>query len=426
MSAGTAPAETLPRYGFYFGWRVVFAMMLATATVYGTLIFSFIILGGPLARQYGWSSAETGSLVSAMWIVAPVALFVAPFIQRFGALRILMLGLGLQAVSFAMLGLIDNFWQLYLLRVVMGLGKVMAVVCVPVMVTAWFTRRFATAMALAWCGGSLGGFVLSPLTERMLVFLSWRQSALVLAGLMVAAMATIALLCRGARSPADLGLGPDGDLQPAPGAHASGNEVAEDKPTAGELRSINMATALVMAVSLMLAGMGGLAMQSQAPALMESSGLNSQVAATLLGLLAIAATVGQAGIGWLLDRWSVERCTVIVSLSLLIGLGACALIGGARGVTLATLGSVMFGLGLGGTEMMWIALTKYQFGVRLFAYTYGGWSCSIAIGYALGGPVGGWLFDHYPHNMFPILILLLYVPALVTAVWRPAKRNSHD
>lgn len=407
--------------GIYFGWRIVFAMMLTTATVYGTLIFSLIILGAPLARQFGWNAAETGSLVSAMWLVAPLALFMAPLIQRFGALRIIFLGLALQTICFAMLGLIESFWQLYLLRVVMGIGKVMAVVGVPVMVTVWFSRRFATAMALAWCGGSLGGFVLSPLTERLLVYLNWRQAALVMAGIMATAIVALALLCRGARSPADLGLGLDGD--PAPDSGADSTPESSEKGSASELRTINKLTAGIMAVSLMLAGMAGLAMQNQAPTLMESFGLSSQLAATLLGLLSVAAMIGQAGVGWLLDRWSVERCTMIVVTLLIVGLGAYAVLADLQTALVATLGAVMFGLGLGGTEMMWIYLTKVQFGARLFAYTYGGWSFAIAAGYALGGPVGGWFFDAYPHKWFPLFILALYVPASIAAVWRPGKRN---
>lgn len=409
----------MPR--IYFGWRIVAAMLLTTAIVYGTLFFSFIILGAPLARQFGWSSAETGSLVSAMWVVAPLALFAAPVIQRFGPLRVIMIGLGVQAATFACLGLIESFWQLYLLRIVMGAGKVVTVVSVPVMVTIWFEKRFSTAMALAWCGGSVGGFVLAPATEHLLTFLTWQQTTVALAALMVIAMAGIALLCRGPRGPADLGLGLDGEpASPPTGEHP---ENLTEKATLSDLKAINKATALVMLIALLLAGMGGIAMQSQAPAAISSAGISMQVAATLLGLIAIFATVGQAGIGWLLDRWPVERCTLLIALALVGGLGSFALMNQLWTPVLATAGAVLFGLGIGATEMMWVVLTKVQFGTRLFAWTYGGWSFAIAAGYALGGPVGGWFFDRFPHHWFPLFVLALYLPATIAAVLRPGKRN---
>ena len=417
----TAPAA-IPARRIYFGWRIVAAMLLTTAVVYGTLFFSFIILGGPLAKQFGWNSAETGSLVSAMWIVAPLALFVAPIIQRLGAFRVIMLGLGLQAATFACLGLIENFWQLYLLRIIMGVGKVVTVVAVPVMITAWFEKRFSTAMALAWCGGSVGGFVLAPTTEHLLSFMSWQQTTVALAGLMVLAMGVIAFLCRGAKSPAELGIGLDGS--PFVSAETERNENPAEQATAGDLKAINKATAITMLVALMLAGMGGIAMQNQAPAAISSTGISMQVAATLLGLVAVFATIGQAGIGWLLDRWTVERCTLLIAVALIGGLGSFVMMNQVLAPVFATTGAILFGFGLGATEMMWVVLTKVQFGTRLFAWTYGGWSFAIAAGYAAGGPVGGWLFDHFPHQWFPLFVLALYIPATIAAVLRPGKRNT--
>ncbi len=410
-----------PAPKIYFGWRIVAAMQLTTAIVYGTLFFSFIILGAPLAEQFGWNSAETGSLVSAMWIVAPLALFVAPIIQRFGAFRVIMIGLGVQAATFACLGFVESFWQLYLLRIIMGVGKVVTVVAVPVMITAWFEKRFSTAMALAWCGGSVGGFVLAPTTEHLLSFMTWQQTTLALAALMVVAMGAIALLCRGAKEPAELGLGLDGTPGLSPEAKHSENPA--EKATIGDLKAINKSTAITMLVALMLAGMGGIAMQNQTPAAVFSAGLSMQIAATLLGLVSVFSTIGQAGIGWLLDRWSVERCTLLVAFALIGGLSSFTMMNQMWAPALATIGAILFGLGLGATEMMWVVLTKVQFGTRLFAWTYGGWSFAVAAGYAAGGPVGGWLFDHFPHQWFPLFVLALYVPATIAAVLRPGKRN---
>ena len=99
-----------PRTGFYFGWRIVLAMFLATMMIYGNTLFGFIILTDPLAREFGWSSAATGSLVSAMWLIAPLALAIAPAIHRFGAFTILIGGLLLQVVCLALVGSIDSFW----------------------------------------------------------------------------------------------------------------------------------------------------------------------------------------------------------------------------------------------------------------------------------------------------------------------------
>lgn len=392
--------------------------------IYGNTLFGFIILTDPLAREFGWSSAATGSLVSAMWLIAPLALVIAPAIHRFGAFTILIGGLLLQVVCLALVGSIDSFWQLYLLRVVMGVGKVVSIVAVPVMVTTWFSRRFSTAMALAWCGGSFGGFVMAPATERLLAFMDWREAALSLGALMGVATLVIFLLCRGARDPSAIGLGLDGDprvlpLDPAGGPDGS----AAPKVQASELKSINFVTAAIMAVALMLSGIGALASLSQVPSLMEAGGISAQLAATFLGLTAAASAFGQVTIGWLLDRWKLDLCNLLVAFLLVTGLAGLILLQHDHGVAAAAVGALALGVGIGANEMLWITLTKRQFGSRLFAYTYGGWSCALAAGYALGGPVGGWAFDRLPPASFPLLIMALYLPALTIAVWRPGKRD---
>ena len=168
---------------FYFGWRIVFAMFLVTTTVYGNTVFGFIVLSGPLAEQFGWSATTTGTLVSAPWLIAPLALFVAPVIERLDPKRLIIFGLILQCLCLAAFGHISEFWHLYLLRLVMGVGKVVSVVAVPVMVSRWFSGRFGTAMALAWCGGSFGGVVMSPIAERLTAELGWADASLALAGI---------------------------------------------------------------------------------------------------------------------------------------------------------------------------------------------------------------------------------------------------
>lgn len=410
--------------GFYFGWRVVLAMFLATTMIYGNTLYGFIILTDPLAREFGWSSAATGSLVSAMWLTAPLALVIAPAIHRFGALAMLIVGLLLQAACLGLVGHIDSFGQLYLLRVIMGVGKVVSIVSVPVMVTTWFSRRFSTAMALAWCGGSFGGFVMAPATERLLSVMDWREAALSLGAITGVSVLVIALLCRGARNPAAIGVGLDGDPQALPlepPGHA-GDRTASKVPLS-ELRSINVGTAAIMAVALMLSGVGALSAMSQVPALMEASGISAQLAATFLGLTAVASACGQVTIGWLLDRWKLGLCNLLIGLLLAAGLAGLLLVQHNHGVATAAFGALALGLGIGANEMLWITLTKRQFGSRLFAYTYGGWSCALAAGYALGGPIGGWAFDSLPLTLFPLLIMALYLPALTVAVWRPGKRN---
>lgn len=124
------------------------------------------------------------------------------------------------------------------------------------------------------------------------------------------------------------------------------------------------------------------------------------------------------------DRKRVPAINIVVAIILFLGAGSFALLQVHPGlVVLAFVAAICWGIGMGANEMIWITLTKRQFGTAMFAYSYGAWSFSLQAGYALGGPLGGWAYDQTAPMTFPIIIVMLYLPAVVLAVWRPGLRN---
>lgn len=411
----------------YFGWRIVAAMFLVTTMVIGNTLYAFIILAAPMAERFGWSAVQTGSLVSALWVAAPLALFVAPVIKRVGAIRILFFGLILQAVALAAVSQITEFWHLYLLRLAMGVGKAATLVAVPVMISRWFAMRFSTAMALAWCGGSFGGLVMSPLAEALTARFGWDGAAIAFGAIHAVSAVVMLLLCRGPAGPADIGQAMDGRPLAAtePGLAAIPAAAPEILGGRDVLRSIRPSTALLMALAVMLTGTGAISMLSRMPALFEAGGLSPSAAATLFGLMAGASALGQPIIGWFLDRSRVPPANLFVAFMLFGGAaGFAALQLHQSPLLLASLAAICWGFGMGANEMIWITLTKRQFGTAMFAYTYGAWSCALQAGYAMGGPIGGWASDNSSAFSFPLLIALFYLPSIVIAVWRPGRRNE--
>lgn len=194
----------------YRGWRIVLALFLCTFALFGVSIYSFIILAQPLGTEFGWSATEVGAAVSAMWFAAPIALLSGPLLKRWNPWTIIYAGLLTQAASFLVLPFISEIEALYALRIVMGIGKVAMITAVPIVVTTWFSRRFATAMAGIWAGGATGGFLLSPLTEALSRDLDWRTAATAVGVGLIFVIGLIALLARGPGSPQELGLAADG------------------------------------------------------------------------------------------------------------------------------------------------------------------------------------------------------------------------
>jgi hypothetical protein len=53
----------------------------------------------------------------------------------------------------------------------------------------------------------------------------------------------------------------------------------------------------------------------------------------------------------------------------------------------------------------------------LYAVTYAGWSFPYQFGYALGGGIGGWTYDHASHGRFLLMIAALCLPSILLGVW---------
>lgn len=404
----------MKKRGMYFGWKVAAALFLCTFAVFGVSVYSFIVLTQPLAAQFGWSFAQTGSLVSAMWLVAPLAFLSGPVAKLAKPWRLVMFGLLIEAVVLIAMIFVTEFWQLYVLRVLMGVGKVTAIIVVPLIVSQWFSRRFATAMALVWAGGSVGGLFMSPLTEMMSSSLGWKMTAVSIAcGLLVAAAAA-GWFSRGPASPAEINELPDGD-PPTVGHREGSASVANSGPA--NWRSINFGTASFMFVAIVGGGMGAIAILSQQPAFLQRAGLSSAASAMMLGITAAGCTLGSATIGWMLDRFRGVWSSLAVLGSLVAGLVILALLPEATArIVLSFVGSLSLGYAVGAAEVLWIALTKRQFGESLFPITYGGWYFAIQLGYAIGGGLGGLGLEALGQGGFLLIIAAMYLPTAICSL----------
>ena len=402
---------------FYRGWRIILALFLSTLALFGVSIYAFIVLVHPLGVEQGWSAAQTGAAVSAMWLTAPLALLAGPLIKRVGPWRMVVCGLLLQAIAFAALPLIISIETLFLLRLVMGVGKIMLVTAVPVIVATWFSRRFATAMALVWAGGAAGGFLMAPLSDRLLEVAGWQWAAEIIAGLIIVLGAIIGLLARGPKTPADAGTvidGPKGSdaaaaTQPTPAA-------AEPLPARQAIRQIDARVAVVMLLSVVGIGMASIALLTQEQALLEDAGLSSDLTATYLGMTAVGSLVGSASIGWVLDRFAAKWAGVFIGVSLYAGLLAFAAVPPDGDRALALFAVLSCGFAFGAGEVLWITLTKRQFDTALFATAYGGWYFAMQVGYGSGGGIGGWGYERFGPTGFLLVVALMYLPAAFFSV----------
>src|SRR5579863_6244816 len=81
----------------YYGWKVLAALFMAGFMVYGGGLWAFTLFVMPLTEEFHWTRAATGGLVTAFWLSAPLILLGGFGIKRFGATRMLIAGMLLEA-----------------------------------------------------------------------------------------------------------------------------------------------------------------------------------------------------------------------------------------------------------------------------------------------------------------------------------------
>ena len=115
------------------------------------------------ARQFGVGKAAAGAVISAF---ALMRLLAAPFVGRLvnaaGERVVLATGIGVVAVSSALAGLAQDYWQLLVLRGIGGLGSIMfSVSAVSLLIRVTPSHQRGRAQGL-WAGAFLIGLIAGP------------------------------------------------------------------------------------------------------------------------------------------------------------------------------------------------------------------------------------------------------------------------
>jgi MFS family permease len=351
--------------------------------VYGGGLYCFVLLVPPLTEEFHWSRAATGGLVTAFWLSAPLILLGGSAIKRFGAARLLITGIIVEALCLALLSTVSTFGEMYLLRVAMGVGKVMFAVTLPYAVSRWFLRHYSLALGLAWSGWHVGGLVLAPITGWIILHYGWRVACLsIVAGLLTIGLGPI-LATRGPRSP---------NTDSAAG-EATADSVAAAKP-AGRLRDLlGSSTFWMIAVTTLFFYFTYGGLLTHQPSVVEGAGFTPRLSSIVLGSTAGFAAVGGLAGGWLLDRFSVR--VVGIAMHFLLLAGALSLMWVARTHSAAALVAyaVCFGITIGGSDLYFVALLRRRFPTVSVAYSYSAWYFCEILTLSLSGPAAGRIFD---------------------------------
>ncbi|MCB1545731.1 MAG: MFS transporter [Methylobacteriaceae bacterium] len=179
----------------YRGWRMV-AVCFAVATLaWGFGFYGQGVYLAHLLKLRGWSlSLVSGAVTGFYFVSAIMVAFVADWIARFGAPRVIAGGMIATGAAVAALGLVREAWQLYAVYLLMSLGWAStSLAAITTVLGMWFSARRGLAVSLALTGASAGGILVVPAVQALIDAKGFETAMLVGGTLLVLVGAPLAL-----------------------------------------------------------------------------------------------------------------------------------------------------------------------------------------------------------------------------------------
>ncbi|MBB3174492.1 putative MFS family arabinose efflux permease [Endobacter medicaginis] len=348
------------------------AMLGMAVGINGMAFYAVGAMIGPLQAAFGWSRAAASSasicLMAGQMIAAPL---VGPAMARFGARSVATASGLAMAAGFAAMGLVSTrfaYGAVWLLTALGG-GATGAVLWSRVVLTQGSARP-GLRLGLALCGTGLAGIAV-PLALARVMAADWRDGPWLLSGVAVLGAAVVWI---------GLGSAPSEPDRADPGLVTHG----------WTLRAARRSGAfwlLAGAFALIAACVAGLIVHL-VPLLVDR-GLSPGSAAAIAGGIGLAALVGRATSGWLLDRW--HPPLLAAGVVLLPALAALCLLGAGRQASWVA--ALLIGLAAGAEIDLLAYLNGWCFGLRDSARIHGWLVGGFCLGSALGPPLAGWVRD---------------------------------
>jgi MFS family permease len=374
----TAHVAGLSQRRPYYGWYVVGVCNAVAFMTWGIGVFNQGVFLGFFVVEYGWSRAELsfGPTVFYLW-AGLLGIPIGRFVDRWGPRPVLVVGaLSLGAGTIA-LGLVRATWHVYPAFLVLGTGYAcLHTVTLGAIVSRWFVRDRARAMAAATFGAGVGGMILAPLNATLLDRWGALAGGLTLAIIAVVGVIPLALWIV-KDGPESLGLRVDGQRAPATQTGTSPSADAHVWTLARAVRT-RAFWAIAFSFQVVMIAQGGFLVH-QVLILEPTFGFNG--AAAVVSLTTIAGTVGRAGFALIGNRLTPSR---LAGGAFLLQAAGLLLAGTSQAVWPLVLGSVAFGLTMGIIVAIQPVIAAECFGRHSFGRVYGPLYTTIQLGTALG------------------------------------------
>ncbi len=366
------------------GARVVAGCFIVLMVSSGLGFYGLAVYLNAFSRERGWPVTSISLATTVYFVVGGVTgLVVARVIARYDVRIPIAGGAIAGAASLAVLGRVEQRWQLYVVYTVFAFGFSGAgLIPVTTVVTRWYHERRSVALSIASTGLSAGGIVLTPFAKWLIDHRGLASATPVLGVIWIVGILPFALwLVR--PDPARLGWRPDGVRV----THHTAAVVPGGVPFADAVRSRFFVTATI-AYALVLGSQVG-AIQQLVKLVEERTDKGTAAVAT-------TALAGMSVIARLAGGQIVSRLPTVGMASFLAGGQALALVAIAFATTTVTIfpSIVLFGATVGNLLMLQPLLIAERFGVLDYPRVFSRTAFCTMFGTAGGPLLLGWLYDN--------------------------------
>jgi MFS family permease len=362
-------------------WIVVGAAFISTFTVFG-VVYSFGAFFDSMATEFGIGRGATAlmfSVTTALYFT--LGLVTGKLADRFGPRPVVIFGAVALGTGLIVTSRVSSIWVGY---ATYGIGVGIAAACgyVPMVATvgAWFDKKRTLALGISVSGIGAGTLVFAPISNALIEAYGWRTSYVILG---IAGSTLLLIASIGAFRP-----------------HIPVGSTRVDLAKVIRNRSF-----LSLYAASLLASMALFVPFVFIKSYATERGIDSGLAATLVGIIGASSIIGRLGIGALGTRWGttalMQGSFAVMTISYLLWLFA----DGTYLVLVAF--AVVMGVGYGGFIALSPAVVATLFGTVGMATILGAVYTSAGLGGLIGPPIAGEIIDRvsYPAGIIFALVM---------------------
>jgi MFS family permease len=387
----------------FYGWYIVIAGLILTTYYSAIFTYGYTAFINPIVATFNWNMTEIALATSiSMVIMAAFNPFLGNIVDRYDPKKLMIIGVVICAVGMFIISRTVNLAMYYAGFFVMGLGSSL---CAGMIQTAtisrWFKKKLGRATGIYFMGLALGG-VCVPLLIIILDNLGW-QTTLMFAAIIFCVLGIgLAFVYR--KRPEQYGMLPDGAKSEE---EAAGISAAVKVPavalTAKQALRTRRFWQFTLVTFIQQSTLG--ATTIFIVPYLTSEGLSRTFAGTIVSILTIASMCSRIPLGMMADKFKKKYVVSFTLVLMVIGLGIYWLLNIDSPFWLFLIFAVIFGIGIGGINVLRPPVLVEYFGSKNFGAIMGINNIAAYIS-VMAQPFAGWTYDTF-HSYKPTWLVLI-------------------